>query len=69
MKFGIILKRIDLPLFQIIQVICQLDKETILSIRTTGEIVNSFATIKDFIETEIGVAEQMMIATRDENGN
>jgi hypothetical protein len=44
------------------------DKETILSIKETGEVVNSFATIRDFFVTEIEVAEKMMIAERDENG-
>jgi hypothetical protein len=45
------------------------DNETILSIKTTGEIVNSFATVKDFFTTEIEVAEQMMLSERDERKN
>jgi hypothetical protein len=45
------------------------DKETILSIRATGEIVNSYATATDFFKTEIEAAEQMMITERDESGN
>jgi hypothetical protein len=45
------------------------DKKTILSIRTTGEVVNSFATVKDFFATEIEAAEQIMITERDECGN
>jgi len=43
------------------------DKETILSIKTTGEILNSFSTIKDFLAAEIDAAEQMMIMERDES--
>jgi hypothetical protein len=45
------------------------DKETILSIRTTGEVLNSFVTVKDFFETEIEAAEQIMIIEREGNGN
>jgi len=46
-----------------------MDKETILSIRTTGEVVNFFATLRDFFESEIDAAEQIMIAKREESGN
>ena len=45
------------------------DRETILSIKNTGEIVNTFSTVKDFVLTEIDAAEQMMIADRNESGN
>ena len=45
------------------------EKETILSIKTTGEVVNSFATVKEFFETEIDAVEQMMIEERGESRN
>ena len=45
------------------------DNNIILSIKETGEVVNTFATIKDFLTTEIEMAEKMMITERDENGN
>jgi len=45
------------------------DGETILSARTTGEIVNSFSTVKEFFATEIDAAEKMMIEERNEGEN
>ena len=42
------------------------DNNTILSIKETGEIVNSFATVKDFLIKEIEMAEKIMIAERDD---
>ena len=42
------------------------DNNTILSIKETGEIVNSFATVKDFLIKEIEMAEKIMIMERDD---
>ena len=43
-----------------------LDGDRILSIRKNGEVLNSWATMTEFLKSEIEIVEKMMIKKRDE---
>ena len=44
-----------------------IDKETIRSIRENGEILKSWSSFNNFLNDEIRIAEQMMLAQKEES--